>query len=342
MGSCIPNLAQLASRYAISDRTFELNSSPSFEGHLAFAAATQDDFYGDNPSANTTTGPQPLSHYGGWGCDSGDTAYWSAAQILVPSCVPNSADSLGPNWANYTGPHASYVPTIFDELSGAKKPWKIYGGQGAVTASEAWANGYQWDICPTFADCEYTSERNNVVPTDNVLTDAAAGTLPAFSFVTPIAANSQHNSYSMSTGDNWIGSVISAIQDGPDWSSTAVFITYDDCGCFYDHVNPLQFNATWGIRVPLIIVSPFAKLGYTDSTPTSFAGILAFVEQTFGLAPLNSSDGSAYGYAHAFCFSAASGCTRAGTEPASMVQQWVPPPTAAEVKAQAVADQDDT
>jgi phospholipase C len=261
----------------------------------------------------------------------------------VPSCIPESSGSLGPNWSGYTGPHAPYVPTIFDELSAKNREWKIYGGTGASDGSELFqASGYQWAICPSFAECEYTSQHNNLRPVHDVLDAAANRTLPALSIVTPTTSNSQHNSYSMSTGDNWIGRVMSAIENGPDWPSTAVFITYDDCGCFYDHVDPLQYNATWGVRVPMVIVSPYARLGYTDTQPTTFAGILAFVEHTFGLPALNSNDATAYDYADAFCFDAAIGCTPAGTAKVPTIQQRVAPLTPAQLKAQAVAAQDDT
>ncbi|MFL5766752.1 MAG: alkaline phosphatase family protein, partial [Actinomycetota bacterium] len=73
---------------------------------------------------------------------------------------------------------------------------------------------------------------------------------------------------------------------------------YDDCGCFYDHVAPPHTD--WGIRVPMVIVSPFAKLGYTDSTPATYSSLLAYAESSFGLAPLNSLDGDAYDYSGAF------------------------------------------
>jgi Phosphoesterase family len=79
------------------------------------------------------------------------------------------------------------------------------------------------------------------------LTAAAAGTLPNLSIVTTTAKNSQHNNYSMPRGDNWIGQAVQAVMNGPDWASTAIFITYDDCGCFYDHVTP---PPGMGIRVP--------------------------------------------------------------------------------------------
>jgi phospholipase C len=111
--------------------------------------------------------------------------------------------------------------------------------------------------------------------------------LPNPSIVTTTEDVSQHNSESMAIGDNWIGQVVSSIMHGPDWPSTVIFITWDDCGCFYDHMNPFRHNPEWGIRVPMIMVSPYAKAGYTDRTPATYASMLAFTEHTFGVAPLN-------------------------------------------------------
>jgi phospholipase C len=104
----------------------------------------------------------------------------------------------------------------------------------------------------------------------------------------------------MTVGDDWIGKVVSAIMNGPDWDSTAIFLTWDDCGCFYDHVPP---PAGLGIRVPMIIISPYARPGYTDSTNAQFASVLAFTEHTFGLPALSSVDANAYDYFGAFNFS---------------------------------------
>jgi len=321
--TCIPNYAALATRYSVSDRTFESHASPSWAGHLVWATANQDGFYGTNP-ITSATGPQPAAVSSGWGCDSGRVTPWGTSQVLVPSCVPDSTGSLGPNWAGYTGPSAPHVATIFDELGAKGLAWKIYGGAGmpGTTSSPYSAQGWQWAICPTFAECLYTQQKNNLTNTTQLLTDASAGQLPAYSIVTPPAVDSQHNNNDMSTGDNYVGTAVSAIQAGPDWSSTAIFVTYDDCGCFYDHVNPLQYNASWGIRVPMVIVSPYAKLGYTDSTPTTFAGTLAFAEHTFGLPALNSTDATAYDYRGAFCFNPATvGCVPAGLTPVAAAVQ---------------------
>jgi phospholipase C len=152
-------------------------------------------------------------------------------------------------------------------------------------------------VCPTFAECQYTSQKTHQHSSASFLTDAAAGKLPNFSIVTPTGKNSQHNNFSMLQGDNWIGQAVQAVMNGSDWSSTAIFITYDDCGCFYDHVTP---PAGMGIRAPMVIVSPYARPGYTDSTTASYASMLAFTEHLFGLQPLTSADANAYAYANAF------------------------------------------
>jgi phospholipase C len=97
------------------------------------------------------------------------------------------------------------------------------------------------------------------------------------------------------------------VEHGPNWRSTAVFITWDDCGCFYDQVRPgVNPDGTGqGPRVPVIIVSPYARPGYTDTTATTFAGILAYTEHTFGLRSLSGNDAGAYGFANAFNYNQA-------------------------------------
>jgi hypothetical protein len=323
VGTCIPNEATLARRYAISDRTFELTTSPSWAGHFEFASASIDGFVGDIPSKQAG-GPKPVSFGSGWGCDSGLSSAWGPGAVQVPSCIPNASGSLGPNWAGYTGKKAPYVPTIFDRLDAAGLSWKIYGGGGTPGGGGLGSDGWGFTICPTFAECLYGSQAHNLVPATNMFTDAAAGNLASFSIVTPTFLNSQHNNAMMSQGDNWIGQVISSLQSSPDWSSTAVLMTWDDCGCFYDHVNPLQYNSTWGIREPALIISPYVKPGYTDSTPTSFAGFVSFAEHTFGLTPLNSADASAYDYANSFCFNPKTeGCTKVGLGNVGIVKQKV-------------------
>ena len=304
----VANAWNFALNFAISDRTFEQKQTPSWAGHLVLAAATTDGFQGDNPTYVPGEGVPPKGP--GWGCDSNNVAQWwdGTGYDVVPSCIPDQA-GYGP----FTGPGTSpvpYVPTIFDVLDQAGLDWKIYGADGA---SDPRVAGYIWTICPSFAECLESSQDQNLVPASNVVADARSGSLPAVSFVTPMQDTSEHNNNSMIAGDNWIGQVLGAIENGPDWDSTTVFLTWDDCGCFYDHVNPLQYGPDWGIRVPMIIVSPYARQGYTDSTPAVFASMLAYVEHTFGLPSLHPCNGApgciddsnAYDYANSFDYSQA-------------------------------------
>ena len=295
--SQVPNVARLAQSFAISDRTFSVADSPSWAGHMAIAAASQDHFYGDNPHGGSFKPP-------GWGCDSGFTTPWIAPDgkiLKVPSCVPDP--SLDRQQFPYGGAFeptpVSYIPTIMDRLSAAGLSWKIYGAPKGE-------KGYGiWDICPTFAECLDTSQDKRLVPDAKFLTDAAAGKLPAFSVVTPGGAdflNAGHNGMSMTRSDNWAGQLVSAVMNSPDWSSTAVFVTWDDFGGFYDQVPPpVEPDGTQeGVRVPMIIVSPYARPGYTDTVPTTFAGVLSYTEHDFGLPALGANDAHAYDFARAF------------------------------------------
>jgi phospholipase C len=301
-GREVANVWNFASNFAISDRTFELRQTPSWAGHIALVAATTDGFQGDNPTYISGEG---VPHKGpGWGCDSNKSVQWwnGTSFETVPSCIPDQTGA-GP----FTTSPVPYVPTIFDLLDQAGLSWRIYGSDGANPHS----TGYLWTICPSFYECLGSAQRSNLVPEVDVVTAANEGTLPTVSFVTPLARTSEHNGNSMLLGDDWLGQVLGAIEHGPEWDSTAVFLTWDDCGCFYDHVNPLQYGSDWGIRVPMIIVSPYARQGYTDSTPAVFASMLAYMEHTFGLPSLHpcngllgcTDDSNVYDYANAFDYS---------------------------------------
>ncbi len=223
--SQIPAEAALARTFAISDATFEDAAVPSWGAHLDLVTAQLDGFTGDNPV------PPPSGQGGrGWGCDSGAVTPWSSGgqTLEEPSCVPRP-DGSGP----FPPSPVPWVPSIMDRLDDEGQSWRIYAGGRKVTGS-----GYVWASCPTLADCIYGPQVNDLVPSTQVLADAVAGALPAFGIVQPSQWSSQHNGYSMAAGDNWVASVVSAIEGGPQWPTTAIFITEDDCGCFYDHVPP--------------------------------------------------------------------------------------------------------
>jgi len=316
--SQIPNHAALAKNFAISDMTFSMSDSPSWEGHIYAVAASTDGFWGQTPQPLPGTVKKV-----GWGCDSHKIVDWfspGGTELREPSCVPDPSLGL-PNGGAFEPTRVQYIPTIMDRLNKAGLTWKIYGavkGQGSYGL---------WDICPTFAECLYTRQDKNLVANSQFAPDAADGNLSSFSVVTPggdhTFLESCHNEESMTACDNWLGQLVSDVEGGPDWNSTAIFITYDDFGGFYDQVYPGTNSnpdgTQEGPRVPMIIVSPYAKPGYTDTTPTTFAGILAYTEHIFGLSPLGPNDAHAYDFSNSFNYS------QAPLRPVRMVQRPLPP-----------------
>jgi phospholipase C len=305
--SQVPNLTRLASSFAIADDVFSMADAPSWGGHIYAVSATLDHFLGNNPFAKQGTSPG-ISSGAGWGCDSGLYATWispTGTRRGVPSCIPDHSLNTAkyPYGGAFQQTPVANVPTIMDRLGPAGLSWKIYGGTSGQ-------KGYVWSICPTFAECLDTSQDSNLVTSPGFQGDAAAGALPSFSVVTPGGStfvDSGHNSMSMTACDNWIGSLVQSVENGPDWSSTAIFITFDDFGGFYDQVPPpVNPDGTQeGPRLPLIIVSPYAKPGFTDNTQASFAGILKYTEDNFGLTALTANDASAYDFGDAFNYSQA-------------------------------------
>jgi phospholipase C len=281
--SQVPNVWALADTYAISDATFEPYTASSWVAHLELAAGTRQLWRGNNPKNSQLHAPGP-----GWGCNSFKDGQWDLSPStfeLRPSCVPD-ASGAGP----YRASAVPHTPTIMDRLQAAGRSWKIY--VNSVNSA--------WSICATFYSCYGSSQKTNVVKQTQLTTDAQNGTLPNFSFVIPKNFNSMHPSFSLIDGDNWLKSVVDPLLRGPQRLSTAIFVVWDDCGCIYDHVNPLQFASKWGPRVPVLIVSPYAKPRFVDHTPTTFASILAYAQHNFGLAPLSDQDTGAYDYANAF------------------------------------------
>ena len=129
-----------------------------------------------------------------------------------------------------------------------------------------------------------------ISPETTVLTDIPAGKLPAVSWVIPDLINSDHPGSGGKTGPSWVASVVNAVGSSQYWNSTAIVILWDDWGGWYDDAVPPQLDFRGlGLRVPCIIVSPYARMaspqqpGYVSHTQYEFGSILAFVEQTFGL-----------------------------------------------------------
>ena len=139
-----------------------------------------------------------------------------------------------------------------------------------------------WNILPRFTDIHEDQQAGNVQPLDIFLAAVKAGTLPSVSWIAPNKKDSEHPNAKVSAGQSYVTRLVNAIMQGPEWSSTAIFLSWDDWGGFYDHVQPPQVDALgYGIRVPALVISPYAKKGFVDHQTSSFDSYLKFIEDDF-------------------------------------------------------------
>jgi phospholipase C len=160
--------------------------------------------------------------------------------------------------------------------------WAYYLDGGPQEPGEA--NGVPpiWNVLPRFTDVHQDQQVGNVQPLDTFLAAVKAGTLPAVSWIAPDKRDSEHPAARVSVGQSYVTRLINAIMQGPEWNSTAIFLSWDDWGGFYDHVRPPQIDALgYGFRVPALVISPYAKSGFVDHQILSFDSYLKFIEDDF-------------------------------------------------------------
>jgi phospholipase C len=139
-----------------------------------------------------------------------------------------------------------------------------------------------WNPLPYFQDVREDGQLQNIQSVTHFYEAAKSGTLPAVSWVVPNNSTSEHPPASISKGQAYVTSLINAIMRSPDWSSTAIFLSWDDWGGFYDHVKPPHVDgAGYGLRVPGLVISPYARHGYIDHQILSQDAYLKFIEDDF-------------------------------------------------------------
>ncbi|HTA40171.1 MAG TPA: alkaline phosphatase family protein [Candidatus Acidoferrales bacterium] len=252
----------MAKQYVLADRMFSTQFDASFVAHLDLIASTS-----SVASAASIVGlPTAVP----WGCGA---PVGTKTSLLRPGRLISN-DGPFPCFTQFA--------TLADTLDAAGLTWKYY-------APAAGTPGALWSIFQSidriYHGPEY--EENVISPQTRVLQDAAAGNLPSVSWVVPDSADSDHAGISTNRGPSWVASVVNAIGTGPQWNSTAIVILWDDWGGWYDHVVPPQRDFRGlGIRVPCIIVSPYARKGYISHTVYEFGSVLHFAEQAFNLPSL--------------------------------------------------------
>jgi phospholipase C len=139
-----------------------------------------------------------------------------------------------------------------------------------------------WNPLPAFDTVKQDGQVDNVQTVDKFFSAAKNGTLPAVAWVVPNGAVSEHPPAKVSVGQAYVTSLINAVMQGPDWSSSAIFLTWDDWGGFYDHVAPPVVDQNgYGLRVPGLVISPYARQGHIDHQNLSFDAYLKFIEDLY-------------------------------------------------------------
>jgi phospholipase C len=259
----------MARRYVLADRMFPTEFGPSFTAHLSLIAA------------NTTFSPQPLAQVDApdalpWGCDApaGTRSFTIDAQRIE----------------RFNGPFPCFhdFPTIADRLDAARVSWKYYASPLSRIGGQVWS---EYD---SVRHVRYGSDWQKVIsPQTEILRDLRRGALAGVSWVTPDWQDSDHTGSGYDRGPSWVASIVNAIGKSAYWKSTAIVVLWDDWGGWYDDAPPPQLDFRGlGIRVPCIIVSPYArvspgaKAGYVSHTRYEFGSVLKFVEEAFALPPI--------------------------------------------------------
>jgi phospholipase C len=199
-------------------------------------------------------------------------------------------------------------PTIGDRLDEKGISWAWYSGGWNAALAGKYDRQFQFHHQPfayfkTYGDGTEGKKRH-LRDEDDLLADVATGDLPAVVFYKPVGDENEHPGYAdVASGDERVADIIERLRKSPLWSSTAIIVTYDENGGFWDHVSPPKLDR-WGpgVRVPTVIISPFAKRGFVDHTRYDTTSILKLIESRFGLAALAERDARANGLANAFNF----------------------------------------
>jgi len=139
-----------------------------------------------------------------------------------------------------------------------------------------------WNPLPSFTDVQHNGQGRNIQGVSTFLAAAHAGRLPAVSWVVPDQAHSDHPPTNIHAGQSYVTNLINAVMKGPDWSSSAIILTWDDWGGFYDHLVPPYVDPNgYGIRVPSLVISPYARRGFIDHQTLSFDAFNKFIEDDF-------------------------------------------------------------
>ncbi len=259
----IPNYWTYAKNFVLQDHMFQPDASWSLPDHL---------FMVSEWSARCSRRGDPMS---------------CVNAIENPLAPPHSPQNPTSRVPDYAWTDLTYL------LHKKRVPWRYYVFTGAQPDCEedemicgripqnAKTPGI-WNPLPWFSTVKQNKQLRNIVSTKYFFQDARRGTLPAVSWVIPAQNVSDHPPALITDGQAYVTSVVNAVMRSKDWSSSAIFVAWDDWGGFYDHVVPPKVDENgYGLRVPAFMISPYAKRGFIDHQVLSFDAFAKFIEDDF-------------------------------------------------------------
>ena len=279
----IPNYYEWAREYALSDHFFASVAGPSYPNHFMFIAGTSGGVI-DNPEGieARTVGKKI---YKSWGCDA------IGQDVFV--FTKDDEGNLNKHDTCFT------FPTVGEQLTHKGVDWAFYS---AVPGQP----GYFWNAYNGVSEVFHSNLwHEHMRPVDNIMRDIKANRLPAVTWVTPRFELSDHPPGSTSFSHNWASDLVDAVMTSEMWKHTAIFLTWDEWGGFYDPVMPPTVDHVGlGFRVPLLTISPYTRRGLIDTEQGEFSTPLRFISDNWGLPYLTDRIARTHDMGHMFDFTA--------------------------------------
>lgn len=282
MEGTVPVYWQLASDYVLCDNFFCSVGGPSYPNHLFFVAGQSGGVF-DNPE-NIEVRRSERGVFKSWGCDAvGEDVF-----VLVK-------DEDGDLSKHDTCFDFKAVPQQLEEIGVS---WAYY-------SASPYQSGYFWNALNAVAGVFHTDlwREETIRPVDRIVDDIRADRLPAVTWVTPRFELSGHPPESTCFAQNWLAGIANAVMESDGWQHTALFVSWDMWGGFFDHVPPPTVgNIGLGFRVPSLVISPYARKGYIDDAAADLCAPLRFIEDNWGLPYLTERIAVSHNFEHVFDF----------------------------------------
>jgi phospholipase C len=259
----IPNYWSYAEQFVLQDHMFEPSASWSLPAHLF--AVSEWAAYCPRPSEPRSCVNAGLSHQ----AQPPDAAH--------PGTRPDYA------WTDLTYLlHARHVSWGYYVVTGTEPDCADPGRVSCIPVRQDAKTPGIFNPLPYFDTVRQDGQEANIQSVANFYAQAKAGTLPAVSWIVPSDVVSEHPPHSIRAGQSFVTSLVNAVGQSPDWGASAIFLAWDDWGGFYDHVRPPRIDDNgYGLRVPGLVISPYARHGYIDHQVLSFDAYVKFVEDDF-------------------------------------------------------------